>query len=553
MTAIAQQSAKTHQGFITLSVMLATIMQALDTTIANVALPHMQGSMGATQDQISWVLTSYIVAAAIFMPLTGFLTARLGRKRVFMWSVVGFTITSMLCGAAQNLDQIVLFRLLQGIFGASLVPLSQSVMLDTYPREQHASAMAMWGVGVMVGPILGPSLGGWLTEYYNWRWVFYINIPFGLLAWLGLATFVQETPIDRSRRFDLFGFALLSLAIGALQMMLDRGQTLDWFASREVVIEAMLAGLAFYLFVAHIFTADHPFIEPGLFRDRNFSIGLVFIFIIGVILLATMALLPPFLQSLMGYPVLDVGLVLAPRGVGTMIAMLTVGRLAGKVDVRYMIFTGLALTCFSLWEMTGFTTDISSWDIVRTGIVQGLGLGFIFVPLSTISFSTLAPRYRNEGTALFSLMRNIGSSIGISVVITYLAQRIQINHAAFADYINPFNLALKQAVEAGTFNLTTPQGLTSIDSLVNQQAATLAYLQDFRLMMWVTLLAAPLVVLLRSPAQQTAAVAESEPAATEASNAEETAEWVEIADAASPYPEGAEWLEEHEQEEEMAA
>ncbi|HPY40989.1 MAG TPA: DHA2 family efflux MFS transporter permease subunit, partial [Thiolinea sp.] len=236
-----------HRGFITVSVMLTTIMQALDTTIANVALPHMQGSMGATQDQISWVLTSYIVAAAIWMPLTGILTARLGRKRVFIWSVVGFTVTSMLCGAAQNLEQIVLFRLLQGIFGASLVPLSQSVLLDTYPKEQHGSAMAMWGVGVMIGPVLGPSLGGWLTEYYSWRWVFYINLPFGLLAWFGLVAYVKETSIDASRRFDIFGFLMLSIGIGALQMMLDRGESQDWFHSPEVMIEAIMAGAGFYL------------------------------------------------------------------------------------------------------------------------------------------------------------------------------------------------------------------------------------------------------------------------------------------------------------------
>ena len=329
------RSESSHRGLVTLSVMLATIMQALDTTIANVALPHMQGAMSATQDQISWVLTSYIVAAAIFMPLTGFLSARLGRKRVFMWSVVGFTIASMLCGAAQSLNEMVLFRLLQGVFGACLVPLSQSVLLDTYPREQHGSAMAMWGVGVMVGPILGPTLGGWLTEYYNWRWVFYINLPFGLLAWFGMAAFLRETPIDRLRRFDLFGFAMLSLGIGALQMMLDRGETLDWFASREVAVEAMLAGLGLYLFVAHIFTHPQPFIEPRLFRDRNFSVGLLFIFVVGIILLATMALLPPFMQNLMSYPVIDIGFLLAPRGVGTMIAMMTVGRLSGKVDARY--------------------------------------------------------------------------------------------------------------------------------------------------------------------------------------------------------------------------
>lgn len=505
MTATATaRPESTHRAFVTLSVMLATIMQALDTTIANVALPHMQGTMGATQDQISWVLTSYIVAAAIFMPLTGFLTARFGRKRIFMLSVVGFTVASMLCGAAQSLTQIVLFRLLQGVFGASLVPLSQAVLLDTYPREKHGSAMAMWGVGVMVGPILGPSLGGILTEYYNWRWVFYINLPFGLLAWFGLAAFVHETPIDRTRRFDLFGFALLSLGIGALQMMLDRGESLDWFGSPEVVIEALLAGLALYLFVAHIFTHDHPFIEPSLFKDRNFSVGIVFIFIIGIILLATMALLPPFMQSLMGYPIIDVGYVLAPRGVGTMFAMLVVGRLSGKVDGRYQILLGLGLTSYALWEMTAFNTDISSWDVVRTGIVQGLGLGFIFTPLSTITFSTLEQRYRNEGTALFSLMRNIGSSIGISIVITYLSQRTQANHEAFASYINPFNLALRQAVEAGAYNLGTPQGLMAMNGEVTRQAATLAYLQDFRLMMFITLSALPLILLLRKPVRHPA-------------------------------------------------
>jgi DHA2 family multidrug resistance protein len=490
-----------HRGLVTVAVMLATIMQALDTTIANVALPHMQGTMGATQDQISWVLTSYIVAAAIFMPLTGFLSARLGRKRIFMWAVVGFTIASMMCGAAQNLSEIVLFRLLQGVFGASLVPLSQAVLLDAYPRERHGAAMALWGVGVMVGPILGPSLGGWLTEYYNWRWVFYINLPFGILAWLGLAAFVHETPIDSARRFDLLGFAFLSIGIGALQMMLDRGESLDWFASIEVTVEAMTAGLAFYLFIAHIFTYDHPFIEPAIFKDRNFSVGLVFIFIIGVILLATMALLPPFMQSLMGYPVIDVGYLLAPRGVGTMIAMVTVGKLSGKLDSRYMIFLGLMLTSLSLWQMTGFNMEVTGWQIVSTGLVQGLGLGFIFVPLSTITFFTLAPRFRNEGTALFSLMRNIGSSIGISVVITYLAQRTQINHAAFADFINPFNPALKMAIESGAYNYTTPLGLSVLNAEATRQAAALAYLQDFRLMMWVTLLACPLIVLLRAPAK----------------------------------------------------
>ncbi|MBL28532.1 MAG: EmrB/QacA family drug resistance transporter [Rhodospirillaceae bacterium] len=479
--------------------MLATIMQALDTTIANVALPHMQGSMSATQDQISWVLTSYIVAAAIMTPPTGVLAARIGRKRLFAIMVTGFTLASMLCGAATSLTEILLFRLLQGVFGAGLVPLSQSVLLDTFPKEKHGSAMAMWGVGVMVGPILGPTLGGYLTEFYNWRWVFYINLPFGILALLGILTFVPETVRDRTRSFDFFGFALLSLAIGSMQLMLDRGQSQDWFNSTEIVIEAVSAALFFYLFLVQMFTARRPFLEPGLFKDRNLAVGLLLIFVVGVILLATLALLPPFLQNLMEFPVLTTGFVLAPRGIGTMMAMLIVGRLIGKVDTRLLILTGLSLTSLSLWEMSLFTTDVPIATIVRTGITQGLGLGFIFVPLSTTAFSTLAPHYRNEGTAMFSLMRNIGSSVGISIMITLLAQNTQANHAAFADLLTPFRDTLQFPWLPAAWNWHTTSGLAALNGEVTRQAATIAYLGDFRIMMWVTLLAAPLLLLLRKP------------------------------------------------------
>ena len=487
---------------ITLSVMLATIMQALDTTIANVALPYMQGGMGATQDQISWVLTSYIVAAAIFMPLTGFLSNRFGRKRLFIWAVIGFTIASMLCGAAQSLFEIVLFRLLQGLFGASLVPISQSVLLDSYPPEQHGAAMAIWGMGVMVGPILGPTLGGWLTEYYSWRWVFYINLPLGILAWLGLTTFLEENKLIRGTHFDVMGFAFLGIAIGALQLFLDRGESLDWLNSNEILIEGMISVLCLYLFISHILTCRQPFIDPNMFKDRNFSVSLIFIFIIGIILLATMALLPPFLQSLMGYPVLDIGLVLAPRGIGTMVAMVIVGKLSGTVDARYQIFFGLIATSYSLWLMTLFNTDISGYTIVITGIIQGFGLGFIFVPLSTLAFTTLAAPFRNDGTSLFSLLRNIGSSIGISIVMTKLAQNIQANHASFANYITPYNLSLRQATEAGVMNIKTVQGLASLNAEVTRQAATLAYLQDFRFMMWLVLCAIPLLLLLKPELNQ---------------------------------------------------
>jgi DHA2 family multidrug resistance protein len=490
-------SSPAGRGLITVSIMLATVMQVLDTTIANVALPHMQGSLSATQDQITWVLTSYIVAAAIMTPPTGLLAARFGRKRLFMIAVAGFTVSSMLCGAATSLEEMVLFRLVQGGFGAALVPLSQSVLLDTYPREQHGSAMAVWGVGIMVGPILGPTLGGYLTETYDWRWVFYINLPFGILALLGILAFVPETPRQPDRGFDIFGFALLSLAIGALQLMLDRGETQDWFGSTEIILEAVAAGLFFYMFVTHIFTADKPFLDPALFKDRNLSIGLVFIFIVGIILLATLALLPPFLENLLNYPVLTTGYVLAPRGAGTMVAMLLVGRLIGKVDTRWLILTGLGLTALSLWEMAQFTTDIGVWSIVHTGVVQGLGLGFIFVPLTTSAFATLAPKYRTDGTAMFSLMRNLGSSIGVSIVVTLLAQNTQVNHATLADSITPFRAALEKPWLPHVWDWTTKAGATALSDAVTHQAMTIAFLDDFALMMWVTLLAIPLLLLMR--------------------------------------------------------
>ena len=496
-------NAARHTGLITLSIMMATIMQALDTTIANVALPHMQGSLNATQEQASWVLTSYIVACAIMTAPTGILAARIGRKRLFLICVAGFTFTSLLCGVAQNLPEMVLFRLLQGVFGAGLVPLSQAVLLDTYPKEKHGQAMSMWGMGVMLGPILGPSLGGWLTEYYNWRWVFYINLPIGIATFVGILLFMPETEKTPSRRFDGFGFALLALSIGALQLLLDRGQGKDWFASTEIMVECALAGLAFYLFVVHILTAQKPFLEPAMFRDRNFAASLVFIFVVGIIMLSSMALLPPFLQKLMGFPVMTTGLVLAPRGLGTMLAMAVAGRLTRHVDPRLLMLTGLLLTAYSLWQMSQFTTDVSTAIIVQNGLIQGFGLGFVFVPLSALAYSTLAPHYRNDAAAVFSLIRNIGSSVGISIVTTLLARNIQINHAELGSYLvnygargNLLDLATDQLSAGGE----TRDALLMLDSMVNSQAATIAYLNDFRLMMMVVLLATPMLLFLRGAA-----------------------------------------------------
>lgn len=498
MNGQASRSGAANRGLITVSIMLATIMQAVDTTIANVALPHMQGSMSATSEQIAWVLTSYIVAAAIMTPMTGFLAARMGRKKLFVTAVVGFTVTSMLCGVATSLEEMVLFRLLQGVFGAGLVPLSQSVLLDTYPKEKHGSAMAMWGVGVMVGPILGPTLGGYLTEYYNWRWVFLINLPFGVLALIGILMFVEETGKE-PRRFDMFGFALLSLAIGSLQLMLDRGQSLDWFSSSEIIIESLVAAVCLYMFIAHMITAKEPFLEPGLFKDRNLVLGLVFIFIVGIVLLATLALLPPFLQNLMGFPVITTGEVLAPRGVGSMLAMIVVGRLLNFVDARLLIGIGLTLVSVSLFQMAQFNLEISPWALVQTGLIQGVGLGLVFVPLSTITFSTLATRYRTDGTSMFSLIRNIGSSIGISVMVALATRSTQTNHAVLGEQLTPYRDPVQRLLEGGGDLGSTDQVLAILNGELSRQAAAIGYLNDFQLMAWMTLLTIPMLLLFRKP------------------------------------------------------
>jgi DHA2 family multidrug resistance protein len=484
-----------HRGLITLSVMLASIMQALDNTIANVALPRIQGTLSATQDQMSWVLTSYIVAAAIMTPLAGWLAGRFGRRKIFLYSILGFTVASALCGLAQTLPQIVLARLAQGLCGAALIPMSQATLLDINPPERHGRAMTVWVMGVTIGPILGPALGGWLTEQYSWRWVFYINVPFGILSFLGVLTFMKET-IGRAARFDFFGFASLALAVGSLQLMLDRGQLNDWFSSLETWIEAGVCAVSAYLFVVHVLTTRKaPFISPALFKDRNFLAGNLFIFLIGVVLFATLALLPPLLQNLLGYPVVLTGLVTAPRGIGTLIAMIIVGRFGSRLDPRYVMAIGLTLTAASLWWMTNFYLQMDSNEIVWSGLLQGIGTGCVFAPLSTIAFSTLAPHLRNEGTAFFSLMRNLGSSVGISAVTTLLVRNTQIMHARLAEHVTPFNDGLSPLSPG----VPETQHLAGLDATVTHQAAMIAYNNDFKLMLILTVVAIPLVALLRAP------------------------------------------------------
>jgi len=482
---------------ITACVILAVVMQALDTTIANVALPYMQGSVSASADQINWVLTSYIVAAAIMTPPSGFLANRFGRKRVLMVAVAGFVAASVLCGIAQSLLEIVAFRLLQGFFGAALVPIGQSILLDIYTPEERGSAMALFGVSVMVGPVLGPVIGGYLTDQFSWRWVFYINVPIGALAFAGISFFMKETKISAAARMDWLGFGSLSVAIAAMQVFLDRGAQLDWFSSFEILIEATVCVSAFYIFLVHTLTAKDSFVNPKLFLDRNFSVGMLFIFIVGITYLASLALLTPYLQTLMGYPIVTAGLVMGPRGVGTMACMFLVGRLIGKVDTRLLIMVGLLLTAWAMYDMTGWNPNVSQWTIAVTGFIQGAGLGFLFVPLNTVTFATLAPEQRADGTGLFNLSRNVGSSVGISIVSYLLIRNQQINHATISSHVTAVNRNCDNGIVLHAWSPWTAGGRAALDQVVQQQASIISYIDDFKLMMILSLAAIPLILLLR--------------------------------------------------------
>jgi DHA2 family multidrug resistance protein len=483
-------------GVLTVAIMMAVLLQVLDTTIANVALPHMRASMSATQETINWVLTSYIVASAIAIPITGWLADRVGRRQLFIWSVIAFTAASVMCAMAQNLPEMVAFRALQGVSGAFLVPIAQAVLFDINPPAKHPRAMAMFGMGVMIGPILGPVLGGWLTENYSWRWVFLVNLPVGVACTLLLLRFMPASEIKK-REFDLFGFGLLALALGSFQIMLDRGAQLDWFESWEICIEAGLAAAGAWMFVVQLATGRHALFDPKMFADRNFSFSLFFMVVTGVLLLAGLALLPPLLQQLYGYSVLDSGFLTAPRGIGTLVSMMLAGRLTGKVDARILIFGGIGCLALSLYQMSGFTLVMGSRPIVVSGIIQGFGLGFIFVPLQSLAFASLPASYRTTGASLLNLSRNIGGSVGISVVTFLLGYNVQVSHADLAQNITEARLPLVAPSIVGQAGATGDAAMAMLNAEINRQALMIAYLDDFRLMMWVCLASLPLVWLLR--------------------------------------------------------
>jgi len=483
------------RNLITLFTMMGGFMTQLDTTIANVALPHMQATTAASHEQITWVLTSYIVMAAMLTPLAGWLATRFGRRKVVITSVIGFTLASVLCGLAANFDQLIAFRILQGVLGAALLPMSQAIMIDINPPDRRGKAMALWGMGAVMGPILGPVLGGYLTEFLEWRWVFFINLPVGIFSAIGLLLYLPESAEQEPVRLDLIGFGLLALAVGAFQLMLDRGQLLDWFQSPEIWTEATLAATALTVLVIHTATYQDPFIRPALLRDTNFLLGCFYGFILGGLLYGVMALMPPLLTGLLGYPIKLVGLISMPRGIGTMIAMLLVGPLVDHFDSRIVVFVGLAVCAVSLWMMAGFSLQADEWPFIASGFVQGIGAGIMFVPITTIVFATIAPRFRNEGAALNSLVRGLSGSIWIAVLQSLTIRNAATVQSRLAEAVRPDNPALTYGLP--DFDFTSMDSLHGLDGEIVRQAMMVAYTDSFWLLFLTCLVAAPMVLLLK--------------------------------------------------------
>lgn len=486
-----------NKALLTIAVMGATIIQILDSTIANVAIPHMQTSLGATMDTITWVLTSYIVASAVAMPITGWLADRIGSRNLFLAAVAGFILASMLCGIATSLTEMVAFRIFQGVCAAFIGPLSQTILLDINKPSEAPRAMSIWGMGIMIAPILGPMIGGWLTENYNWRWVFYINLPIGIPTFAVLWWLLPSRPINR-RQLDRFGFAMLAIGLATLQLLLDRGQQEDWLQSWEIIIELLVVLAAFWIFVIHQITTRRPLFERLLVTDRNFFISLNMMLLVGLMMFGIFALLPPMLQNLYGYSVYDTGVLLAPRGVGILLAMFIAAKLTGKIDPRLIIFSGFLITAASMWIMTTWSLQMDWHWVVYTGLIQGFGMGFVFIPLNGVAFSTLPMRLRTDGSALLYLFRSLGGSFGISIMTTMLARNMQTSHEDLASHITASSMNAIDPSAADRLGTLGEAALQLVNLEVNRQAAMIAYLDDFKLMMILLIIISPMVFFLKS-------------------------------------------------------
>jgi DHA2 family multidrug resistance protein len=490
------------------SVMLGTFMEVLDTSVANVALPHIGGSLSATPEEATWVLTSYLVSNAIILPTTAWLSAVFGRKRFLLTCIGVFTVSSAVCGAATSLGMLIVARVLQGVGGGALQPIAQAILMESFPPARRGVAMATFSMGVIVAPILGPTLGGWITDQYSWRWVFYINLPIGILAALMVWSFIEDPPyLERSRlrRMDYLGFGFMSVWLGALQIMLDRGQEADWFSSSSIRMLAVVSGIAMLAFVIRELTTDEPIVRFAVLSDRNFAVGTIMITMLGFVIYGTTAMLPLFLQTLLGYSALDSGLAVSPRGIGAMISAITVGRLIGVVDSRLLIATGFAILAVSGWMFSHMTLDIARSNIVLASVMNGAATGLIFVPLSTTVMAYLPRERLQQATGIYNLMRNIGAGIGISLMTTFLARSTQAHQATLITHLTPYDPRYQQWLQAARSALaargnpfTAPtQALAVLYAVVLRQATLLAFLDNFRLISLAGVVCVPLVFLFR--------------------------------------------------------
>jgi len=481
---------------ITAAMILATLMNTIDSTIANVALPHIQGSVSASQDQITWVLTSYIIATAIMTPLSGWLSQKIGRKRMFLMSIAGFTVASVACGLSTSLAEIVIFRLLQGVAGATMMPLSQTVMLDLFPPRQIPQVMALWSSAIVLGPVIGPALGGWLTENSSWRWVFFINVPLGALSFLGLFLLMSADKGGRQRPFDFLGFGGIAMFIGGLQLMLDRGPSQDWFSSTEIWTETIVMMIGLWIFVVQTLTAAQPFFHRDLAKDRNFVGSSLFSFFVGALLFAATALLPTLMQNLLGYSALQAGYASMPRGIGSFMGFMMMPFLMRRVSARLIVFTGVVISLYAVWRMMHFDLSMTMTQIVVAGLIQGLGSGLLFAPMSVLAYVTLAPHHRPEGTTVSTMLRTLGSSVGISLMQASLLREGSSAHATLAGRIDPADPLFKATLPA-IMDPGTAVGLQALNSEITRQATMIAYDQVFSYMFLTTLLLFPLLLIIR--------------------------------------------------------
>jgi DHA2 family multidrug resistance protein len=484
------------RSLLTAAVMVATLMQVLDTSIANIALPHMQAALNATQESVTWVLTSYMLAMAVMTPLTGTLDNWIGRRNLFTICVGGFTLASAICGAAPNLTVMVLARIAQGIFGSLLLPLSQTVMLDVYPADQRAKAMTIWSTGTMIGPISGPFVGGLITENFSWRWVFYVNVPFGIICTLALWLLLSQNKAPR-RRFDVFGFVLLATALATFQLMLDRGTQKDWFDSPEIILEAGVAAASFWMFLIHTMTDRSPLLPRSLFMDRNFimAIGLM-LGVVGV-MYSSQTLIPVMMQQLLHYNTQQAGLLMMPRSLGMTAAMVLAGRFATKINPRAMIIGALILLAYSQHLLTGMDLMMDSTPMVVAGTLQGIATGFIVGPLTIVAYSSLPSRLRTDATAVFSMCRNLSASVAIAIMGALVARNLQVSHSEIGAHLTESTMPVLDPRFIDQIGHAGGMVAAMVDAEINRQAMMIAYLDDFWLMMWSALIAVPVVLLLR--------------------------------------------------------